>query len=291
MKNKNGLAKNLTSFIAVVLGNAIVAFGVCFFVLPQNLIMGGVTGIGMIASHYTNWDIAFVTYGVNIFFFIIGFIVMGKKFALGIIISTITFPSFLYIFKSIPGLQYTGNDVMLAAVFAGIFIGLGGGIILRNGASSGGIEVLSVVVNSKTGIPLALLINLVDILILGVQLTYSSIDEILYGVLLTCILAFILGKVLLIGEKKIQVTVISPAYQSIRKEITENLDLGCTLLEINTGYNLEKQKAVMCVLNGRKLTELHKKILDIDPKAFIVTAEVNNVKGRGFSLPKLRGGN
>lgn len=282
------IVKNLLSYAAVIIGNAIVAFGVCFFVLPQNLIMGGVTGIGMIASHYTNWDIALVTYGVNIFFFIIGLIIMGKKFALGIIISTLTFPAFLYIFKSIPNMQYDGSDIMLATIFAGILIGAGGGIILRNGASSGGIEVLSVVINSKTGVPLALLINLVDVIILAFQLSYSSVEQILYGVLLTCILAVVLDKVLLIGEKKTQVTIISPEYQSIRKIITKELDLGCTMLDVSTGFGLEKQQAVMCVLSRRKLSELHNTVLEIDPKAFIITAEVNNVKGRGFSLPKLR---
>lgn len=284
---KEKITKNIISFLFVVLGNAIVALGVCFFVLPMDLIMGGVTGIGLIFEHYTDFNIAIITYVVNIFFFFMGLIVMGKKFAFGIIISTITFPTFLYIFQSIPGFVYSGDDIMLATIFAAILIGFGGGIILKNGASSGGIEVLSVVINSKTGIPLALLINCVDCIILAVQLLYSSVEQILYGLLLTFLLAIILDKVLVLGEKKTQVIVISPEYERIRQEITGNLDLGCTMLEISTGYHSSRQQAVMCVLNNRKLTELYKTIHSVDEKAFIVTSEVNNVKGRGFSLPRI----
>ena len=281
------ISKNIVSFLFVVLGNALVALGVCFFVLPMDMIMGGVTGIGLVFEHYTDFDIAIVTYIVNIFFFFLGLFVMGKKFAFGIIVSTITFPTFLYMFKAIPNFQYTGNDLMLATIFAALFIGFGGGLILKNGASSGGIEVLSVVVNAKTGIPLALLINCVDCVILAVQLLYSSVEQILYGLLLTFLLAIILDKVLVLGEKKTQVIVISPEYTKIRDEITGKLDLGCTMLEITTGYHNTEQQAVMCVLNNRKLTELYKTIHSVDEKAFIVTSEVNNVKGRGFSLPRM----
>lgn len=285
MENKK--LKNLVGYGLVVIGNAIAAFGICFFVLKQQLIMGGVTGLAMIAQQFFHMDIAAVTYIVNIFFFFVGLFVMGKKFAFGIVISTVTFPTFLYIFESIPGLYYSGDDTMLSAIFAALFIGIGEGIILRNGASSGGLEVLSVVINHKTGIPIAVLINIVDVIILSLQLVYSSTEQILYGILLTFILTFVLNKVLMIGEKKIQVTVISPEYDKIRVALT-NQDLGCTMLNICTGYGLEDQKAVMCVFNNRKIKELHNTILDIDPHAFIITSEVNNVQGRGFSLPKIR---
>ena len=130
------ISKNIVSFLFVVLGNALVALGVCFFVLPMDMIMGGVTGIGLVFEHYTDFDIAIVTYIVNIFFFFLGLFVMGKKFAFGIIVSTITFPTFLYMFKAVPNFQYTGDDLMLATIFAALFIGFGGGLILKNGASS-----------------------------------------------------------------------------------------------------------------------------------------------------------
>lgn len=272
----------------ILLGNAIVALGVCAFVLPNGLIMGGGTGLGLIGNHFWGIDIAIISYGVNILFFVVGCIFKGKKFALGILISTVAFPGFLWLFQSIPSLVYTGSDLMLSTIFAGILIGAGDGLILRNGGSSGGIEVLHILVHDRTGLPLAGIINVADILILGVQALFSTTEQILYGILLTFILSFVLNKVLVFGESKIQVTVISPEYMAIRDTMTVKLDLGCTFLDISTGYSLENQKAVMCVLSRRKLTELHREILAIDPKAFIVTAQVNNVKGRGFSLPKIK---
>lgn len=284
----NGKQKHIVSILLILLGNALVALGVSCFVLPSGLVMGGATGIGLIGNHFFGADIAVVTYIINIFFFIIGRIFKGKRFAAGIIISTLTYPGFLFIFKSIPNFHYSGSDIMLSAIFAGIIIGVGEGLILRNGSSSGGIEVMNIIINDKTGIPIAALVNIVDIAILAVQALFSSVEQVLYGIILTFLLSMALNRVLFMGEKKVQVTVISPGYDEIRRVITAKMDLGCTFLEIETGYVMEEQKAVMCVLGRRKLTELYQEILAIDPKAFIITAEVNNVKGRGFSLPKIR---
>lgn len=279
--------KQLISILLIIAGNAIVALGVCAFVLPNGLIMGGVTGLALIGNHFWNLSITIITYGFNIFFFIVGWIFKGKKFALSIVISTVSFPSFLWLFQSIPGIQYTGDDLILSTVFAGILIGAGGGLILKNGGSSGGIEVMHILIHDKTGLPLAGIINTADIIILGVQAIFSSVEQILYGILLTFILAFVLNKVLVFGESKIQVTVISPQYTAIRDMMTLKMDLGCTFLDISTGFSMTEQKAVLCVLSRRRLSELHSEILAIDPKAFIITAQVNNVKGRGFSLPKI----
>ncbi len=285
MKSKT--LENVKKILLVILGNAIVAFGVCYFILPVNFIMGGVTGLGLIFSHYFSMDISTVTYVINILFFFVGLFFMGKKFAFGIIISTVTYPTFLYIYRKIPNLSYDGEDIMLALVLSAILIGLGDGLILKNGASSGGIEVLSCVINKKTGIKLALLINCVDMIILFIQLFYSSIDQILYGILLTIFLSFVLDKVLMLGSKSNQVTIISPKNEKIRQMILSDLDLGCSMIKMETGFVGNATQAVMCVLPRNKLQALYAAVLELDEEAFIVTAEVTNVKGRGFSVPKI----
>lgn len=286
-KIKEKAPERLRKILLVILGNAVVAFGVCYFILPMNFIMGGVTGLGLIFSHYFSMDISILTYIVNILFFIVGFIFMGKEFAFGIVISTVTYPTFLYIYRKIPNLTYSGDDVMLALVFAAIVMGIGDGLILKNGASSGGVEVLSCVINKKTGIKLALLINCVDMIILFIQLFYSSVEQILYGILLTMALSFVLDKVLVMGGKRNQVTIISPEHAKIREAILSDLDLGCSMLKMETGFVGKPMEAVMCVLPRNKLQSLYNMVLDFDKEAFIVTCEVSNVKGRGFSVPKM----
>lgn len=287
MSKNSKTIKNLITWFFIIFGNAVVAFTICYFVLPTGLIMGGVTGISLISNHYFDLNIATTTYILNAIFLIVGLVVKGKKFALGIIISTFAFPTFLWLFQSVPNLYYSGDDIMLATIFSGLLIGLGGGMIIRSGSSSGGIEVMSIIISGKTGISLALIINVVDTLILALQAFFSSSEEILYGILLTLVLTLVLNKVLLIGETKIQVMVISKNHNKIRDEITNTLNLGCTFFDVTTGYKREKQRAVMCVLNRRNLTELHNIIIEIDPQAFVITNEVHDVKGRGFSLPKV----
>ncbi|MDO4459963.1 MAG: YitT family protein [Clostridia bacterium] len=287
MSIKNNLLRHTINVLLVILGNAMVAFGVCYFIIPMDLIMGGVTGLSLAMNHYFGIDIAVTAYIINIFFFFVGLIFIGKKFAVGIVISTLAYPTFLAIFKSIPGLSYAGEEKMLGIIFAALLVGAGGGLILRNGASSGGLEVLASVLNARFGISIALIVNFEDVLILFAQLPYSSIDSILYGLLITFVLALVLDKVLMIGQSKTQVVVVSNEWKKIREMILHDQDMGCTLLHATSGFANEETNAVMCVLSNRKLFKLHEAILDIDERAFIITSEVTNVKGRGFTIPKI----
>lgn len=285
-QQSNPILRNIVNFLLIILGNALVAFGVCYFILPMNFIMGGSTGVSLILNHYFGLDITAVTYIINLLFFAAGFFLIGKRFAMGIVVSTISYPICLHLFRSIRELSYQGEDTMLCMIFAALVIGIGDGLVIRAGASSGGLEVLSIVIHKRTGVSLSLMINIVDISLLAVQLLYSTVEQILYGILLTFMLTFILDKVMLLGEKKTQVMVVSEEFEKIREEILKDLDLGCTMLDAQSGYVHEDIRVVMCILPNYRLTELHNRILTIDPGAFIVTTQVNNVKGRGFSLPK-----
>ena len=283
------MKKRVYETIMIIIGNLIVAFGLCAFVTPVGLISGGASGIGIAVKSITGINISYTVYVINFIMFVIGFIFLGKKFAFGTLLSTFLYPTFIALFERIPQLANITNDILLSALYGGLCIGLGLGLVLRVGASTGGMDIPPLLVNKKTGISVAWLINIFDCGILLLQVIFCpiTIEAVLYGITVVIITTIVVDKVIILGETKIQVLVISPKWQEIRKIIFDDINRGCTLLNVTTGYYQDKQLAVMAVVSKRELHLLNDMILEIDPTAFIISNETHSVKGRGFTLPSV----
>lgn len=283
------MKKRVYETIMIIIGNLILAFGLCAFVTPVGLISGGASGIGIAVKSITGINISYTVYVINFIMFVIGFIFLGKKFAFGTLLSTFLFPTFIALFERIPQLANITNDILLSALYGGLCIGLGLGLVLRVGASTGGMDIPPLLVNKKTGISVAWLINIFDCGILLLQVIFCpiTIEAVLYGITVVIITTIVVDKVIILGETKIQVLVISPKWQEIRKIIFDDINRGCTLLNVTTGYYQDKQLAVMAVVSKRELHLLNDMILEIDPTAFIISNETHSVKGRGFTLPSV----
>lgn len=283
------MKKRVYETIMIIIGNLILAFGLCAFVTPVGLISGGASGIGIAVKSITGINISYTVYVINFIMFVIGFIFLGKKFAFGTLLSTFLYPTFIALFERIPQLANITNDILLSALYGGLCIGLGLGLVLRVGASTGGMDIPPLLVNKKTGISVAWLINIFDCGILLLQVIFCpiTIEAVLYGITVVIITTIVVDKVIILGETKIQVLVISPKWQEIRKIIFDDINRGCTLLNVTTGYYQDKQLAVMAVVSKRELHLLNDTILEIDPTAFIISNETHSVKGRGFTLPSV----
>ena len=283
------MKKRVYETIMIIIGNLILAFGLCAFVTPVWLISGGASGIGIAVKSITGINISYTVYVINFIMFVIGFIFLGKKFAFGTLLSTFLYPTFIALFERIPQLANITNDILLSALYGGLCIGLGLGLVLRVGASTGGMDIPPLLVNKKTGISVAWLINIFDCGILLLQVIFCpiTIEAVLYGITVVIITTIVVDKVIILGETKIQVLVISPKWQEIRKIIFDDINRGCTLLNVTTGYYQDKQLAVMAVVSKRELHLLNDMILEIDPTAFIISNETHSVKGRGFTLPSV----
>lgn len=283
------MKKSVYETIIIVIGNLILAFGLCAFVTPVGLISGGASGIGIAVKSITGINISYTVYVINFIMFVIGFIFLGKKFAYGTLLSTFLYPTFIALFERIPQLTNITNDILLSALYGGLCIGLGLGLVLRVGASTGGMDIPPLLVNKKTGISVAWLINIFDCGILLLQVIFCpiTIEAVLYGITVVIITTIVVDKVIILGETKIQVLVISPKWQEIRRIIFDDINRGCTLLNVTTGYYQDKQLAVMTVVSKRELHLLNDMILEIDPTAFIISNETHSVKGRGFTLPSV----
>ena len=276
----------MKNFLFIILGNLIFALGIATFVIPNGLIMGGSTGLALSVQHFLGIDITITVAIINIVTFLAGLFILGKKFAATTLISTFIFPFFLNYFKDIEKLKHITSDTLLSAIFAALLVGTGVGIVLRVGASTGGLDIPAIILNKKRGVPIAIVLYIIDFSILLSQMIFSNIEQILYGIIIVLITTMVINKVIVYGKNDFMVTIISEKYLEISENIHNKIDRGTTFIDIQTGYKKNNQQAVMSVISKRELHSLNKLVQEIDPKAFIIINQVNQVKGRGFSLDK-----
>lgn len=277
---------NVKKLIWVIVGNTIYGIGIVAFILPMGLITGGTTGLGLIANHYFSIPVEIFAGVFNILMFLVAWFMLGASFAMTTMVSTFYFPIILGAFQKIEVLQTLTTDPMLGTVCAGILIGVGIGVVIRVGASTGGVDIPPLVLHKKLGLSISVGLYACDFIILLGQMIFRDREKTLYGILLVVIYTFVMDKVLVSGKSQIEVKIISKCYEEINTAIQQRLDRGTTFLKTQSGYFREESMTIMTVVSNREIAKLNQLVLDIDPKAFIVINEAKEVMGRGFTLHK-----
>lgn len=278
--------KLVRNSLIVIIGNAIYAAGVVFFILPSGLITGGTTGIALTLQHAFGIQVALSTAVFNIAMFLLGFKVLGKEFALTTLVSTICYPGLLAVFQNLAGDFVLTNDILLCSLFGGLCIGLSLSIIIRLGASTGGMDIPPLILQKSFRIPVSVSLYVFDFLILIMQMMFSDSTRILYGIILVIVYTVVLDKLMALGQSKKQIEIVSDQYQIIRETIINKMDRGVTLLHGETGFLGLQTDVIKCVIEPRELFRVEKIIHEIDPSAFIILSNVQEVKGRGFTTDK-----
>lgn len=276
----------LKSIIPVVIGNIIYALVVKLFILPTNLMSSGTTGIALLANHFLGISVSFFILIFNVCMLILGLIVLGKKFAMTTIVSTLMYPIALEFFNQTLGEFVITNNELLNTIFAGLGIGLALGIVLRSGASTGGMDIPPLVLNHFFRIPVSVSLYVFDFIILSSQSLYNPLERLLYGIILILLTSIVLDKVLLMGTTKTEVKIISPKFEKISEEILSEMDRGVTLLNARGGYLKNEHSVVLSVVSNRELPKIEKLVRALDPDAFMIVSRVSEVWGRGFSTKK-----
>ena len=284
--DRKSVVRQILSVLCVLAGNALYALTVKLFLLPSDVIVGGTTGISLFVEHTFGVSISLFILIFNILMLIVGLIILGKKFALTTIISSFAYPVFLELFNHCFGDLVLTTDPFLSTLFSGLGIGIALGIVIRSGASTGGMDIPPLVLNRFFKIPVSVSLYVFDFCILILQFSFTPIDKILYGIVLTLIYTVVLDKILLKGTSKTEVKVISQKTEEIRSAILSQLDRGVTILYGEGGYLQEKSQILMSVVSNREVIQIERLIHQIDPECFMVVSRVSEVSGRGFSMKK-----
>lgn len=276
----------MKKILFILAGNTLYALAVALFVLPGHLITGGTTGLALVANYHAGIPIAGFVAVFNLLMFLLGLFILGKAFAVTTLISSFYYPLVLGQLQRMIGDFVITEDKMLATIFAGLLIGGGIGLVIRSGASTGGMDIPPLVLNKKFRLPVSVGMYAFDCLILLFQMLFADKEQILYGLLLVLIYTVVLDKVLLIGGNQMQVKIISKQFEEISRQIQQKMDRGTTLFEIEGGYSRKESYAVLAVVSGRELSKLNELVMKIDDQAFMIINQVSEVKGRGFTIQK-----
>ena len=196
------------------------------------------------------------------------------------------FPFLLEFFASQPVFHHYLNDPLLASIIAGCLIGIGVGLVLKANASTGGVDILAILLHRKLGAPVHIVLNITDLTILLFQFSFNDTTHVIYGIVTVMMTTIMLNKTLTAGTSLMQLVVISDYYEDIKDMILHDHDAGVTLLASEKGYTEENSKLVLSILPYRKLPDIKEKVNQIDPLAFMIVSHVDEVGGKGFTLEK-----
>ena len=269
--------------LLIVAGNAILAIGVGVFVLPIHLLSGGVAGIAVALEPFIHVDPNVMINVLTVALFLVGALLLGKKFALNTILSTIFYPLFLTLVTSVFHEQVT-TSLLLSAVYAGVLCGIGVGLVFRTGASTGGMDIPPLIINKYTGVSLPTLVMITDGLTVCLGIASYGLEAALIGLISVYLTGIMVDKMLMIGGRDAKnVMIISTHHEEIMSKIYSDLNRGATIIQATGGYTKEQRPMIMIVVSKKQLPTLNRLIHHIDPEAFVVVTDTTEVQGLGFT--------
>ena len=283
MNMAKSFEKTFLEFLQVVAGCAICAFAMACFALPYNMVVSGVSGIGRVLHHYMGISVSLTVAVINIALFLLGAIMLGKKFAASIAVGTFAYPFFLSIFQNLEMLHHLVDDPLLAAICAGVLDGVGLGIVIRIGGSTGGIDVPAIILNRKLGWKTATVISAIDIFMFLIQLPITKPNGVILGIMYALIYSVVMNHIILLEQGGMQMMICSAKSKEINERLLE-LDYGTTILKAKGGYLREVKEVIICATSNRTLHRAKRAVLEIDDKAFITITSISEINGNGFTL-------
>lgn len=275
------MKEHLKNWALLFLGNLILVFGVVTFILPHNVLSGGVAGVAIAMSPIVHIEPPILINIILFVTFIFGFIFLGKDFALKTIMSTILYPVYMGLLMKLD--IRIDIDPLMASLYGGLVTGIGLGITFRTGASTGGMDIPPLIMQKFTGVRVAIWMVIVDgiTVLLGVS-TYG-INAVLMGLLSVFAATFAVDKMQLIsGDGAKQVLIITSKKEEVLQYIHDHLDRGSTLIPATGGYTGESRDMIMTILEREQYVQLETAVKEVDEDSFLIVSDVTEVHGKGF---------
>ena len=286
MKTTNKEA--LIDILWILAGNLFLAIGVAWFILPNNVLTGGLAGVAIALEPLFHIQPEFMINALTVVLFLAGAVILGKKFAMKTILSTILYPTLLsvmsYLASEVIAPDTFIMDKYLATIYGGALMGIGIGCVFRTGASTGGMDIPPLIVNKYTHIPLPTLVLITDALTVLLGVFTYNLQAALTGILSVWVSSMLIDKTMMIGGHKAQsVMIISEKYEELMDMIHDELERGTTIIQAMGGFSKEKKPVIMVVVSKKQLPQLQYMIAHADPEAFVIVTETNEVQGLGFT--------
>ena len=270
----------MMAYAQIAIGSVIGAAAYPAFLIPNNIAPGGVTGVGTILNYLAGWPVGITALILNIPLFLIGYRTMGKIFAFRSLVATVLFSILIDILP----LQPVSQDPLLGTLFGGVVMGIGLGLILRGGATTGGSDMIARMVHRRFNfITVGMFLFAVDFMVVLAVAVFIGGTEALYAMINIYVCGRVIDAVMVgFGGNK-ACFVMTNAWQKVTSRILNEIERGCTLLEARGAYSGNSRPVVMCVMSRQEMTTLKRIVQEEDEKAFMIITEAHEALGEGFS--------
>ncbi len=278
--DKKNLKTVLIDFFGIMAGAVILAVGYNIFMVPNMLAPGGISGLAVVLHYLISSPIGITVIVLNIPLFIAGYMVLGPRVVMQSLLGTVLFSLALEI--SAPLLPPATNDLLLAAVYGGIVMGVGSGLVFRYRGSTGGTSLLSLILAKKWGISPGQAMLMGDLIVLALAVFVFGGEAAMYAALSLFVSVKVIDAILEgLGLAK-SVIIITRNGEEINEKLLYELGRGVTWLEGSGGYTRETREVLLCVITRQQIARLKEIIHEVDPGAFVIIGNATEVHGEGF---------
>ncbi|NLU36594.1 MAG: YitT family protein [Clostridiales bacterium] len=271
--------KIINEYLLIVIGSLLTALSFNFFFIPNKIAPGGLSGIATVLYHIFRFPVGATTLVLNVPLFIAGIRQLGGHFGIRTLLATILLSVFIDIVK-VPVLT---DDSLLASIYGGFLMGLGLGIIFRMNATTGGTDLFAKIIHKYfPSISVAWVLFAVDFIVVVMAAILLGPSKGLYAIVALAVSARVMDLVQEGLNAAKAFFIISDHAEEISKRIMEEMDRGVTMLDGRGAYTGNEKNVILCVIRRTQITQLKDLINEIDPKAFVLVADVREVMGEGF---------
>lgn len=278
------MSEILQTVLMITAGNLLVAIAVVFFILPENILSGGVATVAILLHAVTGISNVVLIVALNLGLFVLGALCLGKKFAISSFLSTLLYPLFVALLSTLDLAPFKTVDPILASFYSGIITGAGLGLVFRVNASTGGMDIPALILHKYLRIPQGQSVLIVDSITILCGLFTFGLNPVLTGLIAIMSSTFTINAIQTMGGQSAQnLMIISEKYKEIEDYLLDDLSRGVTILQGKGAWSNENRPVLMCVVHTREYATVQREIGKIDPKAFVIVNNVHEVWGSGFT--------
>ncbi|HQD92976.1 MAG TPA: YitT family protein [Bacilli bacterium] len=280
--------ERIKEWLYINLGILLMALAYSFFLEPKNIVIGGVSGLAIIFKHLWNLDPAFVILVLNVALLLIGLFILGKDFFIKTIYGSLIFPLFVKLLSLLAqAINFKLDDFFLIVAFSSILSGVGLGLVIKHGGTTGGTEIPQKILFKLFHMPFSVSLYILDgLVIAAAYIVYRNIEVILYALIYLAIVGLVMDTIIFSGFNKRAVYIISKKHDQIKERLLHDFDRGVTGIKVTGEYTNQEQKMLLCVLSSAEYYKLRTIIEEIDPNAFYFAVRASEVRGEGFTYER-----
>ncbi len=281
MKKLNITKETLVQYALITLGSLVYALGQLYFIKPLHIPMGGVSGVALVSNYLWNLPIGLVTIVLNLPLFALGWRTLGREFFFKTVFATVVSSIFVDALANI--IPAFDGEMLIAALYGGVIMGAGYGLIFRAGGTSGGTDIIAKWMNKQKDIPIGTTNLTINVFVItGSALIYGNLDSALYAMVTSYLTSMVIDKMVYGMDAQKSAMIITSKPKEVAGAVMEELHRGCTGMNATGMYTGDQRTVLICAVRRHETSTLKKLILEKDENAFMMISNISEVFGHNF---------